>query len=201
MAAAGGAGNSSGSSSAGSSNGSGGSGSSSSSSGSAAGGGCGAAADGSAAEEVSHEGALFLGLERDSQAPIFAADLGPEPPLLPDFREALAARAAAFGDLEDDGGAGSSGQQARPQGGGGGDGGGEGNATQQTCGERLAAWAAEQGYEFVDVRRQGAHMSAGTRYTAGGYQRMSEHTYTGGSAAAMQLLSSCHGAQSCSAGS
>ncbi len=198
MAASGGAGNSSRSSSAGSSDGSGGSSSSSSSS--AAGGGGGAAADGSAAEEVSHEGALFLGLERDSQAPVFAADLGPQPPLLPGCREALAARAAAFGDFEDDGGAGSSGQQARLEGGGGGDSGGEGNATQQACGERLAAWAAEQGYEFVDVRRQGAHMSAGTRYTAGGFLRTSEHTLEV-QQSAMQLLSSCHGAHSCSAGS
>jgi hypothetical protein len=50
---------------------------------------------GSSSTSVSPEGAVFLGLDPESGAPVFAADLGPPPPLMPDASWAAAAAAAA----------------------------------------------------------------------------------------------------------
>jgi hypothetical protein len=56
----------------------------------------GGSSSGSSSGPVSPDNAVFLGLAPETGAPVFAADLGPAPPLLPDASRAAAAAAAAF---------------------------------------------------------------------------------------------------------
>ena len=71
-------------------------GSSPEASGTAPGGTSSSISSGSSTALVNPDDAVFLGLAPETGAPVFAADLGPPPPLLPDASRAAAASAAAF---------------------------------------------------------------------------------------------------------